>query len=246
MGRDSSISPMRVPARGWWACGPNTQPRPSSVPLSRSRRACATSRSTFGVGSPARAACECSRGSLRALRYAVPVNGYFDQATARAVLAFRKVTGLERVEGGVDARIFELLQRSAGRFHVRYPGDGNHVEGDLSKQVLVEVARGACAADLHDELGQAIDADRDGSLSRLFEGSWDERARDGGLELLHSRVCDPRVRGSSRPMRPATDVCASRSPMPPPCMGGCRWATPSMSTTRGAVGAAKCAANAGP
>ena len=78
---------------------------------------------------------------LSGLHYAVPVNGFFDDATARAVLAFRKVAGLERIESA-DARVFQLLQRGAGRFHVRYPGDGNHVEGDLSKQVLVEVERG--------------------------------------------------------------------------------------------------------
>ncbi len=78
---------------------------------------------------------------LARLRYAVPVNGYFDEATGRAVLAFRKVTGLNRIESA-NAGVFQLLQRRAGRFHVRYPGDGNHVEADLTKQVLVEVQRG--------------------------------------------------------------------------------------------------------
>jgi hypothetical protein len=74
-------------------------------------------------------------------RYEVPVSGYFDEATGRAVLAFRKMTGLERIESA-DAHVFTLLQRGAGRFHVRYPGDGYHVEADLSKQVLVEINRG--------------------------------------------------------------------------------------------------------
>lgn len=77
---------------------------------------------------------------LARLRYETPVSGRFDQATARAVLAFRKVVGLERVESA-SARVFQLLQRGAGHFHVRYPRDGAHVEGDLSKQVLVEVER---------------------------------------------------------------------------------------------------------
>ena len=97
--------------------------------------------SSFGVGSRG-PAVRALQGELAGLRYAVPVSGYFDQATARAVLAFRKVTGLERVEGGVNARIFQLLQRGAGSFHVRYPADGNHVEADLSKQVLAEIVRG--------------------------------------------------------------------------------------------------------
>ncbi len=97
--------------------------------------------STFGMGTRGPAVRLLQR-ELAGLHYAVPVNGDFDQATARALLAFRKVAGLERVEGRVGARIFQLLQRGAGSFHVRYPGDGNHVEGDLSKQVLVEITRG--------------------------------------------------------------------------------------------------------
>lgn len=77
---------------------------------------------------------------LARLRYAVPVSGHFDEATGRAALAFRKVTGLERVETA-NAGVFQRLQRGGGRFHVRYPRDGRHVEADLSKQVLVEVGR---------------------------------------------------------------------------------------------------------
>jgi hypothetical protein len=78
---------------------------------------------------------------LARMHYEVPVSGYFDDATGRAVLAFRKMIGLQRVEGA-NARVFGLLRRGAGRFHVHFPGDGNHVEADLSKQVLVEVQRG--------------------------------------------------------------------------------------------------------
>ena len=78
---------------------------------------------------------------LARLRYAVPVSGSFDAATGRAVLAFRKVVGLERIESA-NAGVFLRLQHGAGRFKVRYPGDGKHVEADLSKQVLVEIEHG--------------------------------------------------------------------------------------------------------
>lgn len=78
---------------------------------------------------------------LARLRYAVPVSGRFDAATGRAVLAFRKITGLERIESA-NAGVFQRLQHGAGRFHVRYPRDGKHVEADLSKQVLVEIEHG--------------------------------------------------------------------------------------------------------
>lgn len=96
--------------------------------------------STLGIGARG-SAVWALQYELAGLRYEVPVSGYFDEATGRAVVAFRKIAGLQRV-AGVNARIFQLLQRGAGRFHVRYPGDGNHVEADLSKQVLAEVERG--------------------------------------------------------------------------------------------------------
>jgi hypothetical protein len=95
--------------------------------------------STIGVGARGPAVWVL-QDELARLRYEVPVSGHFDEATGRAVLALRKVIGLERIESA-NARVFQLLQRGAGRFHVRYPGDGSHVEADLSKQVLVEVER---------------------------------------------------------------------------------------------------------
>lgn len=81
------------------------------------------------------------QGELARRRYEVPVNGYFDEATGRAVLAFRKMTGLQRVETA-NAGVFQLLRDGAGYYRVRYPRDGNHIEANLTKQVLVEVQRG--------------------------------------------------------------------------------------------------------
>ncbi|HEV3093001.1 MAG TPA: L,D-transpeptidase family protein [Solirubrobacteraceae bacterium] len=75
---------------------------------------------------------------LARLRYEVPVNSRFDEATGRAVLAFRKVAGLERIESA-NAGVFQRLAHGAGRYRVRFPQDGVHVEADLTKQVLVEV-----------------------------------------------------------------------------------------------------------
>ncbi len=81
------------------------------------------------------------QSELHALHYAVGLSGSFDEGTGRALIAFRKMTGLERVpEAG--RRVFEELARGAGRFHVRYPRDGRHVEADLSKQVLAEIEPG--------------------------------------------------------------------------------------------------------
>lgn len=97
-----------------------------------------SSRLSAGAGG---AATWILQDELAARHYQVPLDGRFDEATGRAVLAFRKVVGLARVET-VDSRIFRLLQEGAGAFHVRYPHDGYHVEADLSRQVLAEVERG--------------------------------------------------------------------------------------------------------
>jgi L,D-transpeptidase catalytic domain len=81
------------------------------------------------------------QSKLNALHYAVPQNGVFDEGTGQAVIAYRKLTGLARVPS-TDAQVFHLLQRGAGRFRVRYPRDGRHVEADLTRQVLAEIEPG--------------------------------------------------------------------------------------------------------
>ncbi len=81
------------------------------------------------------------QSELDALHYAVPLTGVFDEGTGQALVAYRKVTGLERVPYA-GRRVFELLARRAGSFRVRYPRDGRHVEANLTKQVLAEIEPG--------------------------------------------------------------------------------------------------------
>jgi hypothetical protein len=81
------------------------------------------------------------QSELNALHYIVPLTGSFDEATGRAVIAFRKMTGLARVPY-TNASVFKRLHEGAGVFHVRYPHDGRHVEGDLTRQVLAEIEPG--------------------------------------------------------------------------------------------------------
>jgi peptidoglycan hydrolase-like protein with peptidoglycan-binding domain len=78
---------------------------------------------------------------LTSLHYAVPLTGVFDEGTGQALIAYRKMNGLERV-AAAGPRVFALLWRRAGAFHVRYTGDGRHVEANLSKQVLAEIEPG--------------------------------------------------------------------------------------------------------
>jgi lipoprotein-anchoring transpeptidase ErfK/SrfK len=81
------------------------------------------------------------QSELNAMHFVTPLNGVFDEATGRAVIAYRKMTGLARVPR-TNLTMFEKLQKGAGVFHVRYPHDGRHVEGDLTRQVLAEIEPG--------------------------------------------------------------------------------------------------------
>jgi peptidoglycan hydrolase-like protein with peptidoglycan-binding domain len=81
------------------------------------------------------------QSELDVLHFAVPLSGVFDEGTGRALIAYRKMTGLARV-AYAGRQVFQMLARGAGVFHVRYPGDGRHVEGDLTRQVLAEIEPG--------------------------------------------------------------------------------------------------------
>jgi peptidoglycan hydrolase-like protein with peptidoglycan-binding domain len=81
------------------------------------------------------------QSELNALHYAVPLTGVLDEATGQALIAYRKMTGLSRIPYA-GTQVFDLLARHAGSFHVRYRGDGRHVEADLTRQVLAEIEPG--------------------------------------------------------------------------------------------------------
>ena len=78
---------------------------------------------------------------LKALGYVVGQPGVLDARTARAVLAFRKVTGMART-GEASKDVFRKLAQGAGRFTVRFPRQGKHVEADLSLQVMALIRGG--------------------------------------------------------------------------------------------------------
>jgi peptidoglycan hydrolase-like protein with peptidoglycan-binding domain len=68
--------------------------------------------------------------------FATPVTGYYDDGTARGVLAFRKANELGR-DGFATKEVFAKLARGQGAYKLRYPKAGKHVEFDWSRQVLV-------------------------------------------------------------------------------------------------------------
>jgi peptidoglycan hydrolase-like protein with peptidoglycan-binding domain len=77
---------------------------------------------------------------LDALGYVVGEPGRFDDRTARAVLAFRKVSGIARTTSA-DRVVMRRLANGGGVFKVRFPKHGKHVEADLSRQVLALIGK---------------------------------------------------------------------------------------------------------
>jgi len=78
---------------------------------------------------------------LKARGYVVGRPGLYDGRTARAVAAFRKLTGMARTDLA-SREVFDRLARGGGYFKVRYPSHGHHVEADLSHQVLALIDKG--------------------------------------------------------------------------------------------------------
>ncbi len=78
---------------------------------------------------------------LARLGYVVGRRGVYDERTARAVVAFRKVTGMARTNVASE-EVFRRLARGQGRFRVRFPSHGRHIEADISRQVLALIEGG--------------------------------------------------------------------------------------------------------
>lgn len=90
---------------------------------------------------------------LDRLGYYVPRNGVFDAATARAVLAYRKVNGMARTTGA-SKRIVVRVLAGRGAFRVRHGDAGHHLEADLSRQVLALIDGDRVVATYHMSSGK--------------------------------------------------------------------------------------------
>jgi L,D-transpeptidase catalytic domain/Putative peptidoglycan binding domain len=78
---------------------------------------------------------------LQKLGFAVPVTGYFDDGTARAVTTFRKTNGMG-TSGYASGDIYRMVFHRRGAFKLRHRKPGRHVEFDWSRQVLVLARNG--------------------------------------------------------------------------------------------------------
>ena len=73
---------------------------------------------------------------LRALHLYIPQTGVFDPGTELALDAYHRLLGKGEGDMTLDPVTLTDLLNGVGSFHVRYPKQGQHAEGDLSDQVL--------------------------------------------------------------------------------------------------------------
>jgi lipoprotein-anchoring transpeptidase ErfK/SrfK len=78
---------------------------------------------------------------LKDLGYVPGRYGVFDDRTARAIIAFRKVSGLDRITYASQT-VLRRMYNGGGVFHVRYPELGHHVEADIGNQVMALIDNG--------------------------------------------------------------------------------------------------------
>jgi hypothetical protein len=88
-----------------------------------------------------RTAVRALQRRLRRLGYVVGARGAYDARTARAVLAFRKVTGMPR-RFDASSSLMRAIAHGAGSFRIRRPAHGRHIEADLSRQVIALISGG--------------------------------------------------------------------------------------------------------
>ncbi len=72
---------------------------------------------------------------LAALHFFIPQTGVYDSGTGLAIDAYHRLLGWGTYQT-LDSRTVNALMTGQGQFHIRYPGDGKHAEGDLTNQLL--------------------------------------------------------------------------------------------------------------
>jgi hypothetical protein len=90
---------------------------------------------------------------LKRLGYVTPRSGRYDDATGRAVLAYRKVNHMSRITSTSRTLVGRLFE-GRGSFRLRYPKEGKHVEADLTRQVLVLADHGRAERIYHMSSGK--------------------------------------------------------------------------------------------
>jgi L,D-transpeptidase catalytic domain len=85
---------------------------------------------------------ELVQQQLAALHLFIPQTGKFDLGTELALDAYHRLLGQGEGIETIGPKTLTALLDGDGTFHVRYPKQGNHAEGDLSDQLLAFIDDG--------------------------------------------------------------------------------------------------------
>jgi len=114
-----------------------------------------------GDGGPA---VEVFNDLLRKRGYFNTDNGSYGSHTERAVMAYRKVNGMDRNFQATPG-IFAALAAGKGGFNAKYPNAGKHAEVDISKQVMALVDKGKVQHVFHIATGAAATPSDQGAFT---------------------------------------------------------------------------------
>ena len=134
----------------------------------------------------------------------------YNDATGRAVLAYRKVNSMARKEKATGS-IFKKLAKGKGGFKLKHPGAGKHVEADLSKQVMV-LAK-------HGEVDEIYTISSGAPATPTIQGKFRFYRKDAGYNSLGMYYSVYFIRGYAThgyhdvPTYPASHGCL-RNPIP--------------------------------
>jgi hypothetical protein len=98
------------------------------------RRSYAALSTNVGFGSTGRFV-ELIQQRLAALHFYIPQTGVYDTGTGLAIDAYHRLLGWG-VSQTLTNRTISYLLNGWGQFQIRYPNQGRHAEGNLSRQLL--------------------------------------------------------------------------------------------------------------
>ena len=135
---------------------------------------------------------------LAALHLFIPQTGKLDQGTELALDAYHRLLGQGEGIETLDPKTVSALLNGDGTFHVRFPDQGQHAEGDLSDQLLAFIDGSKVYWIFPISSGKPSTPTILGNFQIYYKEP--EYTSDGMyfLILLSRRLRDPRLRPGSR------------------------------------------------
>lgn len=120
------------------------------------------------------------QAKLDALKYVVPRGGVYNEATARAFMAFRKNNFMSR-NYTAGSKVARKLAAGKGGFKLKYPKAGRHVEVSIKRQVMALADNGKVLRVYHVSTGAPSTPTIRGTY-RVYRKDWGTNAKG----MVHS------------------------------------------------------------